>query len=155
MKKSIIVVVAVLVVLAVAAVVVMRQSGNDSTSMQGMNMEGTKKSKMSAKDTPQLDLTDQKEVAMDIKDFAYSKPNIKVKVGTTVTWTNQDTVKHNVILEGTAKGAPSKDEVRADVFAGQLLAKGESYSFTFKEVTSNGYICSPHPYMKGIVNVVE
>lgn len=32
-----------------------------------------------------IDLTNQSEVAMDIKDFKYEKPNIKIKKGTTVT----------------------------------------------------------------------
>lgn len=106
-----------------------------------------------------VDLTNQSEVSMDIKDFKYEKQNIKIRKGTTVTWTNQDTVQHNVMKEhqndDDAHNAPTKDEVKPDVLAGQLLAKGESYSFTFTEVGSDPYHCSPHPYMKGSVTVVE
>ena len=106
-----------------------------------------------------VDLTGQETVSMDIKDFAYSKPNIRIKKGTTVTWTNQDTVKHNVMLEhaggGAAHDAPSPSEVKSDVFAGPLLAKGESYSFTFNEAGADPYHCSPHPDMKGTITVVE
>lgn len=106
-----------------------------------------------------VDLTDQSEVSMDIKDFKYEMPNIKIKKGTTVTWTNQDLMEHNVMQDhgdsGAAHDAPSKDDIQDDVFAGPLLAKGESYSFTFNEVESGPYHCSPHPYMKGSVTVVE
>lgn len=106
-----------------------------------------------------VDLTSQSEVSMDIKDFKYEQPNIRVKKGTTVTWTNQDTVQHNVMKEHdndeAAHDPPTKDEVEPDVLAGQLLAKGESYSFTFNEVSNIPYHCSPHPYMKGSVTVVE
>lgn len=106
-----------------------------------------------------VDLTNQSEISMDIKDFKYEQPNIKIKKGTTVTWTNQDAVQHNVMREhqndNDAHDAPSKDEVKPDVLAGQLLSKGESYSFTFNEVSSSPYHCSPHPYMKGSVTVVE
>ncbi len=106
-----------------------------------------------------VDLTTQSEVTMDIKDFKYSKPNIKIKKGTKVTWTNQDTIKHNVMLEhegsDKAHDAPTKEEVDPNELAGPLLAKGESYSFTFNEVTANPYHCSPHPFMKGSVTVVE
>lgn len=105
------------------------------------------------------DLTSQSQVSMDIKDFAYSKPRIKIKKGTKVTWTNQDSVKHNVMLDhsdsGSAHDAPTKSEVKPNVFAGPLLAKGESYSFTFNEVGADPYHCSPHPYMKGTITVVE
>lgn len=106
-----------------------------------------------------VDLTNQAAISMDIKDFKYTQPNIKIKKGTTVTWTNRDDVKHNVMKEhdddDAAHDAPTLDEVRPGVFAGQLLAKGESYSFTFNEVSTAPYHCSPHPYMKGSVTVVE
>ncbi len=107
-----------------------------------------------------VDLTNQAEVSMDIKDFKYEQPNIKIKKGTTVTWTNQDAVQHNVMLDhgdnsNAPHDAPKPDEVKSDVFAGPLLSKGESYSFTFNEVSTDPYHCSPHPYMKGSVTVVE
>lgn len=106
-----------------------------------------------------LDLTNQTEVIMDIKDFKYEKPNIKIKKGTKVTWTNQDTIKHNVMLDHNdgdkPHDAPTREEVKQNKLAGPLLAKGESYSFTFNEVTANPYHCSPHPFMKGSITVVE
>lgn len=106
-----------------------------------------------------VDLTAQSTVAMDIKDMKYTQPNIKIRKGTTVTWTNQDSVGHNVMQEhadsGTSHDAPLPNEVMPNIFAGPLLAKGESYSFTFNEVGTDPYHCSPHPYMKGSVTVVE
>lgn len=106
-----------------------------------------------------MDLTSQTAISIDIKDFKYSQQNIKIKKGTTVTWTNQDSVQHNVMKshndDGKAHDAPAKDEVKADVLAGPLLAKGESYSFTFNEAGANAYHCSPHPYMTGNVEVIE
>lgn len=108
---------------------------------------------------PVIDLTAEPQVAIDIKNYAYSKQYIKIRKGTTVTWTNRDTVQHNVMKEhdasGSAHDAPKKSEVRPDVLASQLLSRGESYSFTFNETGVNPYHCSPHPYMKGSVTVVE
>ena len=152
-KLSIIVVVLVVLLIGGIAIVMQRgkESGSATTGMDSMKMDDSKKSNNNA----EVDLTGETKVSIDIKSFAYSKPNIKIKKGTTVTWTNQDSIKHNVILEGLAKGAPTPSEVKPDVLGGPLLAKGETYSFTFNEVKSNSYICSPHPYMKGIVNVVE
>jgi amicyanin len=106
-----------------------------------------------------IDLTQESTAAIDIKDYAYAKQNIKIKKGTTVTWTNRDTVQHNVMKEhdndSEAHDAPTPDKVRPDVLAGPLLAQGESYSFTFTDAGSFPYHCSPHPYMKGAVTVVE
>lgn len=123
------------------------------------NSDGHHKSASNASSAPVTDLTAQSQVAIEIKDFAYSQQNIKITKGTMVTWTNQDAVQHNVMKEhesdADAHDAPSKDQVKPDVLASQLLAKGESYSFTFNEVSANPYHCSPHPYMKGSVTVVE
>ena len=105
------------------------------------------------------DLTNQTEVQVDIKDFAYTKSNIRIKKGTTVTWTNRDDIQHNVMLEhegsDQAHDPPTKDKVDPNELAGQLLSKGESYSFTFKQASENAYHCSPHPFMKGRIEVVE
>jgi amicyanin len=66
-----------------------------------------------------------------------------VKVGTKVTWTNQDSVGHDVVADTESPDAPKSD----------LLRKGESYSFTFNKAGTYTYYCSPHPYMKGTVIV--
>lgn len=108
---------------------------------------------------PVVDLTGQSAIQLDIKDYAYSKPNIKIAKGTRVTWTNRDTVEHNAMQEhadgDAAHKAPSTDEVRTNVFAGRLLAKGESYSFIFNEPGAYPYHCAPHSYMKGLVTVTQ
>lgn len=106
-----------------------------------------------------VDMTSLASVQIEIKDYKYSVPNIKIRKGTTVTWTNRDDIKHNVMKEhedsDAAHDAPTLDQVKPDVFAGQLLAKGESYSFTFNETSTDPYHCSPHPYMKGSVTIVD
>ena len=108
---------------------------------------------------PVVDLTDQSKVQINIKDHAYARPNIQVTKGTKVTWTNQDSVPHNVMKEHDdgdhTHKAPSANEVRGDVFAGPLLAKREHYSFTFNEVGSYPYHCAPHPDMQAIVIVTK
>jgi amicyanin len=129
--------------------------GHDETNSDGHHSSET------ASSTPENaeDLTKQTEVKLDIKDFAYSKRDIKVKKGTKVTWTNLDSMEHNVMLEhddsGHAHDAPKASEVKPDVFSGPLLKKGESYSFTFNEAGLNPYHCAPHPYMQGSVTVIE
>lgn len=95
---------------------------------------------------PTTEETTQEADAVTIENYAFSPANITVKKGTTVTWTNNDTVEHNVEFDETPA---SGDKV------GPMLAKGETYSFTFDTTGTFGYICSPHPYMKGVVTVVE
>jgi len=85
------------------------------------------------------------EVNIDIKNFEYSEKTLKIKKGTKVTWTNRDSQKHDVMPDN-----PS-DSFKAS----ELLANGDSYSFTFETVGTYSYFCSPHPYMKASIEVVE
>lgn len=84
-------------------------------------------------------------VQVEIKDYAYAPETITIKAGTTVTWTNKDSVRHDVVAKNMSINTPKSD----------LLAKGESYSFTFNKPGTYEYYCSPHPYMKGKVVVTE
>jgi plastocyanin len=77
-----------------------------------------------------------------IKDFDYAPGTITVKKGTTVTWTNEDSVAHTVTGEN---GGPDSE----------LLDQGQSYSFTFNEAGTFEYFCKPHPNMVGSVIVEE
>jgi plastocyanin len=138
-----------------SATMIERAAGADEPSENSAHHHAEEEAELG----PVVDLTGQPEVEIDIKDYAYSRPNIRVTKGTKVVWTNQDTVGHNVMKEhdagDQAHEAPSADDVRDDVFAGPLLAEGERYSFTFNAVGSYPYHCAPHPNMQAVVVVTE
>lgn len=79
------------------------------------------------------------------KNFEVQLEKITVKKGTTVTWTNMDSAKHDV----------TPDKETEDFKTSELFGKGETYSVTFNTPGTYAYICSPHPYMKGTVEVTE
>lgn len=151
MNKNIVgAIVAVLALGGIAGVVLANQPEKTSTSNNSSNVSQTDMSNMDAQthnqmqtDSAAQDLTGQTEIAMDIRDFEFTKNNIKVSKGTKVTWTNQDKDRHNA-FSADANGPK-----------GKLLSQGESYSFTFNTAGTFDYICEPHPYMKGSVTVVE
>lgn len=78
--------------------------------------------------------------AIEIKNFAFTPKVIEVPVGTTVTWTNLDSVAHT---------ATSDD----GTFNSGNLNSGEAYSFEFKTAGTYAYSCSYHPSMQGTINV--
>jgi plastocyanin len=107
---------------------------SNNTSNQGANSSGTDQS------------TSQSPTSADkvsIESFAFSPAHITVKKGTTVTWTNNDSVAHTVSGD-TADGPKSGN-----------LAKGETYTFTFNSVGTFGYHCNLHQSMHGTVTVTE
>lgn len=148
-----------LIILVVGGFVVAKKYNSTEKDSQSMQMPPVDDKEQAPEESGVLDLTNQTEVSIDIQNFAYSKPNIKIKKGTKVTWTNQDTVKHNAMKEhedsGKPHSAPTKEEVKPTLFSGPLLAKGESYSFTFNDAGPNPYHCAPHPWMKGLITVSE
>lgn len=81
-------------------------------------------------------------VSVLIDNFAFSPSSLVVRKGTTVTWTNNDTVPH--IIRGD-KGVPVSSS----------LAPGQSYSFTFNTVGTFAYHSSLYPATKGVIEVVK
>lgn len=128
-------VLAIIVVVAAVVAVVALQGNDKSTNKTG---DTAKKSSSATRDS-QAETTS----SVTIKDYAFSPAAITVKVGTKVTWTNQDAVGHTV----TADSGTGPDS--------QLLDQGQSYSYTFSKAGTYTYHCAPHPYMKGTVIVTE
>lgn len=76
-----------------------------------------------------------------ISNFAFDPSAITVSSGTSITWTNYDSVPHTV-TESSGK------------FGSQTLNRGQSFSYTFKEPGTFDYYCAIHPSMKAKVVVV-
>jgi plastocyanin len=75
----------------------------------------------------------------------YVPYSIKVPVGTTVTWTNDDSAAHTV--------TSGKESTPDGVFDSSLFLSGKTFSFTFEEAGEYQYFCMVHPWMKGLVTV--
>lgn len=71
---------------------------------------------------------------------AYAPSVIKVSSGTTVTWTNNDTILHTVTDLGGE-------------FDSGFIQDGESWKYTFDSAGTYYYFCSIHPWMRGAVIV--
>ncbi len=104
-------------------------------------------------DIPQIFSQDTDEVQVQIIGNSFYPKVIDIKPGTTVTWVNEDVFSY---MEGEFSGIHNAVATSGpDIFASPLLTHGETFSYTFEEVGEYDYICTPHPYMKGIVRVSE
>lgn len=84
-------------------------------------------------------------------DSAYDPLDVEVAVGTTITWTNDDTVAHTV-----TSGVADDSGAEADgTFDSRFVEPGETWSHTFTEPGEFPYFCAPHPWMRGSVTVTE
>jgi amicyanin len=75
-----------------------------------------------------------------IDKFSFVPMELRVAVGTTVTWINRDDIPHMVV---STKG----------VFKSKVRDSDEKFSYTFTKTGTYPYYCSVHPKMTGKVVV--
>jgi plastocyanin len=84
-------------------------------------------------------------VPIAYRNIAIDPDTVRVKVGTTVKWTNYDPVEHNV----TSKGGPIS-------FASPNFSEGHSVEFKMTKPGIVHYLCTIHPAtMNGTIEVVQ
>ncbi len=79
------------------------------------------------------------DLEVHIDNFTFQPPELTVKVGTTVTWTNRDDIPHTVVSAGK--------------FRSKTLDTDDKFSFTFTDAGDYKYFCSLHPHMTGMIKV--
>jgi plastocyanin len=84
-------------------------------------------------------------VKIDYHEIAIEPDTLKVKVGSTIEWTNQDSIEHNV----TSASGPSK-------FASKNFGEGGTFKVTVTKPGIIHYRCTLHPAtMNGAIEVVS
>jgi plastocyanin len=96
--------------------------------------------------------------AVTIQGIAFAPSKLTVPVGTKVSWTNNDNVKHTV-----TSGKPGKDAIPgvskgtgphpSGVFDHPMSATGGAFSFTFKKPGTYTYFCRIHSSMRASIIV--
>lgn len=76
-----------------------------------------------------------------IANFSFAPDHVTVKVGSTVTWQNDDDIPHLVVVSNGA-------------FRSKALDTNDKAMFTFRQPGEMPYFCGLHPQMKGVVTVV-
>jgi plastocyanin len=76
--------------------------------------------------------------AVTIKDLAFNPDVVRIAVGGSVTWTNQDGTAHTVKFSDTESSS---------------LGNGAAYTKKFDAPGKYDYNCGIHPSMKGAVEV--
>jgi plastocyanin len=79
------------------------------------------------------------QVAM--KGIKFNPASVRVSAGDTVTWTNDDTVGHDVTGDGFKSGDPG------------AMQNGDTFEHTFDKAGTFDYVCTVHPGMAGSVKV--
>ena len=83
---------------------------------------------------------DKPTAQVKIDNFVFSPNPLTVAVGSTIRWTNQDDIPHNVV-----------SDVKS--FKSKALDTDDTFTYTFTKPGTYTYFCSIHPKMTGKVIV--
>jgi len=102
-------------------------------------------------DPPQVYGAETKEVTVKIIGNSFYPKVIQISEGTTVKWVNEDVFAY---LQGEFGGIHNVASYEgSETFTSNLLTHTESFTYTFDKEGETKYMCTPHPYMKGVVIV--
>jgi plastocyanin len=80
-----------------------------------------------------------------LQNISFNPSNVSVKVGDTVTWTNDESVQHDVTADdGSFKSGPSGG-----------MKQGDKFEHSFNKAGAYAYKCTIHPNMTGKVVVTQ
>ncbi len=146
MKRTIAIISIVLIV-GVVAVVAIAGFGddNDADNANKTTTNTTDTSEITADTGSETDVEEPQLNEVSIKDLAFAPETLTIAKGTTVIWTNNDDVQHDITPD-----SPSDNFV-----ASSLLSEGETYNITFSVPGTYTYHCSLHPHMKATIVVTE
>ena len=88
-------------------------------------------------------LSPSESVSIIIRSFAFEPGDVTIKKGTTIAWTNRDSVDHAVTGDNDS------------MLNSPVLKQDQNFSFTFTLPGEFYYHCAIHPSMKGKVTVIE
>jgi plastocyanin len=89
--------------------------------------------------------TSSAPIVVHTKDFAYAPVTLTIRVGTAVTFVNDDDAAHTVTAVDLANGNP--------IFNSGNMEKGAKWTYTFKKAGTYAYACAYHAFMKGTIVV--
>ena len=78
----------------------------------------------------------------------YDPSPANVAVGTTVTWTNNDSTLHTVY-----SGSPADSANGGKLFQSTYMTKGQTFEHKFDTAGTFDYYCTLHPFMTGQIVV--
>jgi plastocyanin len=132
-----------------AALVLAAGCGSGGSSSTGT--AGKPQSKVEVDKTPKYASPSSSEpvksgtVQIAYRNISINPDTVRVKVGTTLVWTNYDPVEHNVV----SKSGPLK-------FASKNFGEGQTIKFKMTKPGIIHYLCTIHPAtMNGTIEVVE
>ncbi|HET8719654.1 MAG TPA: plastocyanin/azurin family copper-binding protein [Candidatus Nitrosotenuis sp.] len=83
-------------------------------------------------------------------NFIPKQASIQLSIDNDVMWTNKDETAHTVTPDD-----PYKDAYTGEFGSDGVVKPGETYEFLFTDEAKITYHCTPHPWMKGSLEITK
>jgi plastocyanin len=124
------------VLAAASALAVAGCGSSDDNSSSSTSTPAASSSSTTAAATP---AASGKGVDISMKNIAFDPQSVTAKVGQTVTWTNDDSVDHNVVATA------------GESFKSSNFGQGGTYAYKLDKPGTIKYVCTLHPGMDGTI----
>ena len=102
--------------------------------------------KTTSKQNVNIKITKSSSTKTNCADKCFTPNNVRVSVGSSVTWKNDDSQPHTVFSGNPADGPDGK-------FESELIKPGKTFPTKFTKKGTFDYFCLIHPWMQGRVTV--
>ena len=133
----------VLLIAGLALTLTFAACGDDDDDDGGGSSAGTTTTEQTDTGAAQKPSGGGGTASVDMKDIQFVPKDVTVDAGTTITWTNSDSVPHTV----TKDGGPGTD------FDSGNVEPGDTFEQTFDAPGKVDYVCTIHPGQSGTVTV--
>lgn len=146
MNKTILIsIIVVILIVLVGGYYLLYGTATPNNTIYAPNASVTPNTNTPATNTPPATTTPTPQpqnltASISIKNFSFNPATLNVKAGTTVTWTNNDSMPH---------------QIKSTAFNSAALSNGQTFSFTFSTAGEYDYSCAIHPSMLGKIIVSQ
>jgi plastocyanin len=130
------------ILLALCAIVALAAAGCGSSNDSSTSSASSSSAPAASSSTPAASSSGG-GVAIKMQNIAFDPTAVTVKVGQKITWTNDDSVDHNVTADSGAD------------FKSKDFGKGGTFTFTATKAGKITYECTLHPNMRGATITVQ
>lgn len=107
---------------------------------------------LNPRDTVTVQIVEGAALESNPRNFVPAEVRGIIGLSNRVQWTNNDGTAHTVTSAYVDRVNGPFDSTQQ---LGKLIGQGETFEFVFTAVGEYEYYCTPHPHMRGIVEIVE
>ena len=104
------------------------------------------------RDTTAIQMVEGASLESNPRNFVPNDVRGVLGLSNRVVWTNNDVTAHTVTNDDYVDKI--NDKFDSTVQLGSLITPGKTFEFTFTAEGEYSYYCTPHPHMRGVVEIV-